>query len=182
MDLNQKTSPTAPYECCAQEMPKECTGACAQLEKELAVCKEGANEWKDKFLRLTADFENYKRRAEKERANWVSSAQAEMLRQLLPIADTVDRALADAHKTAQTPEMKIWLAGFAMIGDALHKFLRSNEVTEITDTAAFDPQFHEAIVSVQAEGKAAGDIVAVLEKGYLFKGELLRPAKVSVAK
>ncbi len=182
MDFDQNPTHCPEQTCCSQEVPKPCTGKCSQLEQELAVCREQTSDWKDKFMRLSADFENYKRRGEKERGQWMASAQAELLRQLLPSVDTLDRALSDSGKAEQTPQMQTWLAGFKMIGDALHKFLRSHEVTEITQIAEFDPALHEAIMSVEAEGKNPGDIVAVLEKGYLFKDQVLRPAKVSVSK
>lgn len=69
-----------------------------------------------------------------------------------------------------------------MIAKALHKLLAAHGVEEIKQVTIFDPMLHEALVQVEMPGQPSGSIVEVLQKGYMFKGEVLRPAKVSVAK
>lgn len=153
-----------------------------QVEDQLAACHKETAEWKDKSMRIQADFENYKRRAEKERAQLFYSVKAEIVLPLLAIVDDVERALADAHSKERTHDMQAWLDGFILIGKSLTKMLDSFGVTPIADTAEFDPTKHEAIMSAPAtEQHPAGSIVAVLQKGYMLNGNVLRPAKVSVA-
>ncbi len=145
---------------------------------ELDQCKLAVEEWKNKFLRAQADFDNFTRRIEREKVTWLRFGQAALLKDLLPIVDNVDRALASQSKT---PDLQQLLIGFELIGKEFHKFLTAQGVEEIKHVATFDPQLHEALMRVESHEHKPGEIVAVLEKGYLFKGEVLRPAKVSVA-
>lgn len=152
----------------------------ATMTEKLTACQAELMVWQEKFLRSNADFQNFKRRSEKEQALWMQSAQADLLKGLLPIVDDVDRALAEYNKQEQAPENTAWIAGFQMIGLSLHKFLKKSGVEEV-DATVFDPSKHEAIALVPAADKKQGDIVEVLQKGFIFKGELLRPARVAVA-
>jgi molecular chaperone GrpE len=149
---------------------------------ELESCRAQVAEWKDKCMRISADFENFKRRSQLERATWMDSAQASILVKLLPIVDNFERAIAQAEEEQEkNPEFQAWLSGFVMMYESLKKILKDSGVTEITDTA-FNPEFHEALMQVDSDEHESGEIVAVLEKGYRFKDTVLRPAKVSVAK
>lgn len=158
------------------------TSRCSSLEAQLQTCQKELNEWRDKAMRSYADFENFKRRSEKERMQWMLTAQKEILTSILSIVDDVERALVELQKKEHTPEMDVWFSGFSMIAQSLQKMLKQWHVNEITAIEQFNPELHEAIISVEAEGKQHGDIVAVLQKGYLFNDDVLRPAKVSVAK
>jgi molecular chaperone GrpE len=148
----------------------------SSLEQQLKECHAQKDEWKDRFLRTAADFENFKKRSEKERMLWMSTAQSAVLQDLLTIVDDFDRAFAQPADASNAR------AGFELIYKALQKMLEKYGVTEIKDASHFDPAKHEAIMQVEAANKQSGDIIQVLQKGYLFKGEVLRPAKVSVAK
>ena len=101
-----------------------------------------------------------------------------MLRDIVAIVDDFDRAFNDLKKTGS---LDARLSGFEFIYKALHKLLAMYGVEEITQTEQFDPEIHEAISYEPVHDKASGTIIAVLEKGYRFKGTVLRPAKVSVA-
>lgn len=142
--------------------------------KHLAECQTQVNEWKDRALRTAADYENFKKRSEKERLMWISNAQSSVLLDLISIVDDFDRAFAQPSDQSR--------AGFELIYKSLQKILQKYGVQEIKDVAQFDPVKHEAIMQVETPDHKQGDIVQVLEKGYAFKGEVLRPAKVSVAK
>lgn len=144
------------------------------LEHELKECKAQKEEWRERFLRLAAEFENYKKRAEKERTQWIQNAHALLLGDILAIVDDFDRAFAQQGYEGNT--------GFELIHKALQKMLEKYGVTEIKDISHFDPMMHEAIMQVEDAGKSSGEIAQVLQKGYLHKGEVLRPAKVSVVK
>ncbi len=147
--------------------------------KELTQCKLELQTAKDAFVRLGADFENYKKRILKEQAQWLTTIQMDFLRGLLSIVDNFDRAFA---QPTATEECKNLLMGFSLIYRELQKFLKDQQVHELVVGEQLDPELHEAIMQVDAPEKESGMIVGVLEKGYTFKNQLLRPAKVSVAK
>jgi molecular chaperone GrpE len=148
----------------------------------LQACQQELLNWKERSLRLTADFENYKKRAEKEKAQWVKMAQSAILTDLLNIVDDFDRAFGYIQENPAVEEMQPWLDGFALTHKAIIKLLQKYDVVEIKDHEIFDPMIHEATMQVDSPEHISGAVVAVLQKGYMLKGEVLRPAKVSVAK
>lgn len=153
-----------------------------ELRSSLDVCKQNCQEWKDKYVHVSADLQNYKRRIEKEQALWIDRAQGDVLVRLLSIVDDFDRALSEHYNRERTPELDQWLKGFELIGKELYKCLQDMQVTEIKDTIYFDPTLHEAIVQVEDAQRSSGEIVDVIQKGFMFKDRVLRPAKVTVAK
>lgn len=148
----------------------------------LDLCKAELLQAQEKQMRTMADFENYKRRNDQERMRWAQSAQAKILTDLLTIIDDFDRAYAEHAKKEQTPELASWLQGFELIGKSLHKLLDTYQVKKIDIAKEFNPELHEAIVQVESETHNSGDIVEILQNGFTFKGDLLRAARVSVAK
>jgi molecular chaperone GrpE len=151
------------------------------VDAELTSCKAQLEEVKNRLMRATADFENFKKRLEKERGQWAYTAQAAVLNDLLPIVNDFERALTESQKQATVAELKAWLVGFEMIRKSLYKLLHKYEVEEITDFSVFNPELHEALMRVESHDHKSGEVVAVLEKGFTFRGQVLRPAKVSVA-
>jgi molecular chaperone GrpE len=158
------------------------------VAKQLADCQTQVNEWKDRALRTAADYDNFKKRAEKERVMWITGAQSSVLLDLISIVDDFDRAfasgvpfiLSSSKDGGQAADQS--RAGFELIYKSLQKILEKYGVVEIKELSHFDPVKHEAIMQVESADHKPGDIVQVLQKGYMFKGEVLRPAKVSVAK
>jgi molecular chaperone GrpE len=138
-------------------------------------------ESKEKVLRVSADFENFRRRMDKERAQWMQTAQSEVLDDLLDVVNDVDRALTELRKKEHGNDQAVWLAGFELIQKSLQKMLTQYEVQEITQVRTFDPQLHEALLRVASPEHQSGDIITVMERGFMLKGNVLRPAKVSVA-
>ncbi len=153
-----------------------------QEDAQLQVCKKERDEWKDRTLRATADFVNYKKRVEKEQALWSRRAQAAILTDLLDTVDDFDRAIAEHEKKERTPELDAWLAGFELIRNKFTKLLSKHNVIEIEQIKTFDPQLHEALVHLESKEHKPGQIIEVMQKGYLIKDQVLRPAKVSVSK
>lgn len=149
---------------------------------DLDQCRQEMLQWKERCVRITADFENYKRRNEREQASWIRSSKMAVLRNLLGVIDDIERALADCAKRQRTPDNDSLISGVEMMGASFHKFLETADVTEITDLVTFDPLLHEAIAHVDAPEYDSGSIVEVFQKGYLFSDQVLRPAKVGVAK
>jgi len=148
----------------------------------LQACQKELETYKDKFVRVAADFKNFKGRVEKEKASWIHIAQSELMHDLLSIVDDFDRALQEKKEQAVSEEVAAFLDGFVMIRKSLYKFLENYKVAEITEIKQFDPNLHEAIAQVDSDKHESGDIVEVLQKGFMFKDLVLRPAKVVVAK
>jgi len=160
-------------DCC-----ENCDNSCQVLDD----CKRELEQVKEKLVRVTADLQNFKKRVEKEKFQWMFIAQSELISNLLSIVDDFDRALAEKKKEDISPELVAFLDGFAMISKSLYKFLEKYNVMEITETKRFDPNIHEAISQIDSPDHKAGDIVDVIQKGFMLKDKLLRPAKVVVAK
>jgi len=154
----------------------------SETEQKLQACQTELADWKDRFMHVTADMQNYKRRMESERVMWAHRAQEKVLLGLLAIVDDFDRALAEHEKVEHTEDLDAWLQGFELIGKSLYKYLASVGVQPIEQVNTFDPELHEAVVQIEAADKASGDIVEVMLKGYMFNDAVLRPAKVVVAK
>ena len=145
-----------------------------------AECAQSCAELQDKLLRVTADFQNYKMRTERERMQSIQVGQMVVLTKLLSIVDDVERAIDEAKK--QNKADLNWLTGFELIAKSLHQLLADYRVYPIEQIKAFDPELHEALAQVDAPDHQSGDIVAVLQKGYVMDGRVLRPAKVTVAR
>lgn len=148
--------------------------------KELANCQQELGQWKDRAHRIGADFENYKKRVDREKAQWVAMAQSNILLDLLTIVDDFDRAL-DQARNNPSDQIKTILEGLELTKKSLDKLLTKYDVTEIKETKEFNPEFHEAVMNVESSTEPSGSVVQVLQKGYMLKEQVLRPAKVSVA-
>lgn len=150
------------------------------LDNDLENCMQELQEWKSRFVRVSADLENFRRRVEKERIDWMRVAQAEVLQDLLSVVDDFDRALQEGEKSDS--DIASFLEGFSLISKSLYKLLEKYGVTEITEHKTFDPNLHEAIAQVDSPDHQSGEIVQVMQKGFMLKDKVLRPAKVTVAK
>jgi len=143
----------------------------AQLEKEVA-------EYKDQWLRAAADYKNFKRRTDQERADLIRGASAGLVLKLLPVVDDLERALSSA-----TPDIEAtpWYGGFKLIPQKLQTVLESEGVTPIQALGQdFDPNFHEAVIYEAAGEGQEGKVVAELQKGYKLRDRVLRPTMVKV--
>jgi len=149
---------------------------------ELDVCRQELAETKEKLVRVSADLLNFKKRVEKEKIQWMSIAQSELLHDILPVIDDFDRALQEQEKKELSDELKAFLDGFSMIYKSLYKFLEKNKVSVIAETKLFDPEIHEAISQIESPDHKSGEIISVAQKGFMLKDKVLRPAKVVVAK
>ncbi len=137
---------------------------------------------KDQLVRIGADFQNFKKRTERDRLSLSQAMAADIFLGLLPVIDNFDRALEHAKKTDNNPELASWLAGFEMIYKSLNDFLKKNRVEPIEQLQTFDPNLHEALMQVEDSGKESGAIIQVFERGFMLDNRVLRPAKVSVAR
>lgn len=150
-------------------------------QKALQQCQLELQEWKDRFLRTSADFENFKRREEKTRLQVTRYAQIECITGLLPIVDNFERALKQKKQEEIPADLKSWFEGIILIDKDLQKYFATIGLEEIKEKNEFDPQLHEAVMTVESTTVSSGHIVDVLQKGYRFKDFVVRPAKVSIA-
>jgi molecular chaperone GrpE len=150
--------------------------------EELMKCQQDVAVWKDKYVRITADFENLRRRTYKEQEQALWRAQADIIAPLLAVIDNFDRALDDIAKRTTQEESQSTLSGMALIRKELASLCERAGVQEMVPTEHFDPSQHEALASIDSSTHTQGNIVQIFQKGYLLKGQVLRPAKVSVAR
>ena len=131
----------------------------------------------DRLLRLAADFDNYKKRAARERAEYVALANERLLKELLPILDDLERALnaAEQHEEAQLED------GVRLVHRSLASLLEKQGVKEIATDGKFDPHVHEALLAQPSEEAEQGDVIDVIQKGYTLGDRVVRPARVIVA-
>ncbi len=138
--------------------------------------------YKEQYLRLNADMQNFKRRVDKERSEWMFIAQTDIVKAFFPVIDDLSRALDVTFTQEVSPEIKSWVDGLALMQKNIEKKLQELDIQEIVTTGKFDPERHEALMHVDSPSHQSGDIVHVLSKGYTFKGKVIQYAKVSVAK
>ncbi|MFA6065909.1 MAG: nucleotide exchange factor GrpE [Candidatus Babeliaceae bacterium] len=150
-----------------------------QSELALKECQEKLQVAQEKYSYLVADFDNFRKRTEKDRLTWMQTAQKGVIDDVLVVLDNFDRVYADLAQLQDTDKSRF--AGFELIHKDIAKFLSRYDITEITDITVFDPEYHEAVMQVADTGKEPGTIINVLKKGYKRKDSVLRPAQVSVA-
>jgi len=151
-------------------------------DTKLIECQTQLQECQLKYMHAMADLQNFKNRVEKERAIWISSAQAEVLKKLLNIIDDFDRAIVQSTpKEDDSKEVGDIKMALGMMHKAFHKFLDSVGVSIIPVSISFDPEKYEAIMQVISDSHQSGEIVSIIENGYMLGAVVLRPAKVSIA-
>ena len=147
-----------------------------QVEEEQQQ-PEPEQEQDDRLLRLAADFENYKKRAAREREEYVALANARLLAELIPVLDDLERALvaAEQHEEGQLEE------GVRLVHRSLASLLERHGIELIETEGKFDPHVHEALLSQPVEGAESGSVLDVVQKGYKLGDRVVRPARVIVA-
>jgi len=153
-----------------------------KVQDELVQCKDEVALWEEKYKHLAADFANFKKRLEKDRLQSQILMHTMIFSDLLTVLDNIDRAFAEIEKSVLSQEKKAWLDGFVMIRNSFRKILEKYGINEISFSKIFDPEQHEAVMHVASEQHNPGEIVEILEKGYMMNDRVLRPAKVSIAK
>ncbi len=149
------------------------------LETQLLEAKAKAAEYLDGWQRARADFVNYRKRSEQERADAYQNASVETLRKLLPVIDDFDRALANVPADKANDDV---IKGFNLIHRKLLTLLENAGIKVINPAGeVFNPAYHEAIGQDESSDVPSGHISTVLQKGYLHGDKVLRPALVRVA-
>ena len=146
-------------------------------EEKPAEENKQAEDLQTQYLRLAADFQNYRRRTENTRSEAYQDAKIEIVSKLLEVIDNFERAMDAAPADDKFAE------GMALILKQLLDLLKSNNVEEIEALGKpFDPNFHNAVMTEEAEGTESGTITKVFQKGYILNSKVIRPAMVIVAK
>jgi len=171
----EKAAPPAPEPIAVVELTPP------QIEELKAHAAKADENW-ERLLRTTADFENFKKRAARERIETAQSAAAALIQKLLPVLDHIEMAQAVAQ-TAKDDKFASLQAGVAMIQQQLKTVLTETGLEEIDAAGkAFDPALHEAVSQQETSEIPEGHVFLQLRKGYKLRERLLRPATVIVAK
>ena len=149
------------------------------LEAELAKAKAKAEEHYDHLLRLQADFDNFRKRSQKEKVELIKYASEHLVGELLPVLDNFDRAVSAAKAN---PDFASFSQGVEMILRQMQAAL-SKEGLKAMETVGqpFDPNLHEAVLRVASEEHPENTVVEELQKGYYLKEKVLRPCMVKVS-
>jgi molecular chaperone GrpE len=154
------------------------------LELQLQQALEEAADLKDRMLRLAADYENFKKRSDRERATAMKYAGEHIFREILPVVDNLERAVGQGVVEGASAEQNLagLLEGVELTLKSLSTSLEKFEVTPITSVGEpFDPNKQEALTMESSETIPADHVLAEFEKGYFYKDRLLRAAKVIVS-
>jgi molecular chaperone GrpE len=164
--------PDEPMTDAAPEIVAPDASPIAELERE-------RDDYKDRWMRKTAEFDNYRRRIERERREQADQAVVDLLQDLLSVVDDFDRALTvDAGESGGA-----YRKGVELIHGKLHDLLRRHGVKPLEALGAdFDPNVHQAVMHEASPDHREGEVIGELRKGYTINDRLLRPAMVKVAK
>ncbi|HIV48542.1 nucleotide exchange factor GrpE [uncultured Helicobacter sp.] len=136
------------------------------------------DELKDQYVRAFADFENTKKRLEREKYQSLEYANERFGIDLLPVLDTLQKAL----ESAQAAEQQAIVQGLELTLESFYKVLSKHGIEHIPTDGEFDPNLHECLMQVPDPARQNGEIAQILQNGYTYKGRVLRPAMVSIVK
>ncbi|MBM6994931.1 heat shock protein GrpE [compost metagenome] len=180
-DLQQTPEPDARQEevvdepqIAAEEVTAD-AGASAELEKLRAESED----YQQRLLRTQADFDNFRRRTVKEKEELGKYASAKLITELLPVIDNFERALSSS---GESTDANSYIKGVEMIFRQLEGVLKAEGLIPMeAEGQPFNPEFHQAIMQVESDEHEEGIVVEVVQKGYLLKDKVLRPAMVKVS-
>jgi molecular chaperone GrpE len=159
-----------------ESIEQEMKAAAEQAAGDAPVAETARDDFKDRYLRTLADFDNFRKRAEREKQDFRKYAVAETIRDLLPVLDNFDRALDHAEQGDDFHK------GVLLIYKQLYDVLQRHGLKPIEESGVhFDPNIHEAVVREEDASVPSHTVTAILQKGYFLHDRLLRPAMVKVA-
>lgn len=146
------------------------------LKRKLAEAEAKTSEFRDSWMRSQAEFQNYKKRLERDNELTYVSMKGDIVKKVLPVLDDLERALQNR------PADNSWSNGIELIARKLQNVLDSEGIQRIeAEGMEFDPNFHEAISHEPADGVKSGFVIAVVQNGYMLGERVIRPALVRVA-
>jgi len=162
---------------------KKCEASKKKCECKECHCEENEQKIKDlenALLRSHSDLINYRKRKDEETQRMLKYASEDLIKSLLPVIDNFERAIMLDDENLDD-ELSKFLTGFKMIYGSLENILRENEVTSIDGiNKPFDPTYHQAVLTEKTEDES-GTVIDVMQKGYIYKGKVIRPAMVKVS-
>lgn len=163
-----------------ENTPGDDQNSVESLTQRLQEKEKEAAENYDKYVRAVAEMENYKKRAVRDRADSLKYGQENLIRDILPLVDNLDRAMEHA---CNSNDFEAFKAGLQLIQNQLSGCLGKQGVEPIQAIGLdFDPNVHQAVLQVESPEHGHNQVVEEFEKGYLLNGRLLRPSKVSVCR
>jgi molecular chaperone GrpE len=178
-DTEEKVEATYSADAETVEAEKVAQEQVSEVELELGQLRKESEENYQRYLRAQADFDNFRRRSRQEKEEFAKYASLKVIEQLLPVVDNLERALI-AGKDGN--DYEAFLKGVEMISRQLDQTL-ANEGLQAMNAVGqpFNPEFHQAIMQVESEEHEEGIVVEEVQKGYLLKDKVLRPAMVKVS-
>ena len=162
----------------SDKIPKKAHLKKTSTAENLKSLTDQLDQEKQKFIRLFAEFENYKKRTSKERVDLFKTANKELMISILPVKDDFDRAFKEIYKNKNKSDFE----GFILIHNKFNEVLKKNGLLEIEDLigSSFNSEVHEAISQIPCDKKDKGKIIEVIEKGYSLGDKIIRFPKVIV--
>ena len=146
------------------------------LKTRLAEAESKTSEYRDSWMRSQAEFQNYKKRLERDNELTYVSMKGDIIKKILPVLDDLERALQNR------PSDNAWANGIDLIARKMQNILDSEGIKRIeAEGTEFDPKFHEAISHEPADGVKSGFVISVVQNGYMLGDRVIRPALVRVA-
>lgn len=159
------------------------TGQAADLRTSLEAKEKEASENYDRYLRAMADLDNYRKRAARDKEDAIKYGNEKLIKDILPIMDSLDRALHQASEVSVRNNFEAFQQGLELIHSQILGCLERNGVAKIAAKGEeFDPERHQALMQVETPEMEGNRVVDEYESGYTLNGRLLRPSKVSVSK
>lgn len=150
-----------------------------ELQKKIEELEKQSTEWKEKFLRKAAEFENYKRRTENDQLNIINYAAESFIKKILPIVDDFERSLEHINDSNDYEKLK---EGVQLIYNKLIKVLEEQGVKKIEAVGKpFDVEYHEALMQREDPSVPPHTVLDELEKGYMYRDKVIRHSKVVVS-
>ena len=147
-------------------------------EEQPAEAPPSEPDWKDRYARAMADFDNFRKRTARDREDLVKFAASDVLKDILPTVDNLARALDEAKDKADDP----FVAGVKLVYDGLIKALADHGATPLDSAGEpFDANFHEALAQLPSEDVEEGHVINEVKRGWMLNGKLLRAAQVVVS-
>ncbi len=166
------------------KMYRKLRGRLKELTGQSNLYRQMADENFDKYLRAMADLDNYRKRTAKEYLEKEGDANRNLVAKVLPVLDNLDRALTSSKELCDRNEgFKSFHLGIQMIDQQIHKILEAEGLLVLkSEGQPFDPNKHEAILAVESRDHPPDTVINEVEKGFLFRDKIIRPARVTVSK
>lgn len=162
----------------AEESAEQEADTAGAAQAELETLRKQADENLERYLRVQADFDNFRRRSRQEKEDFAKYASSKLVEQLLPVLDNFERAIQSSKDSKDFDSL---LKGIEMTFRQLDQVLEQEGLKRMEAAGQpFNPEYHQAIMQVESEEHEEGTVVEELQKGYLFKDKVLRPAMVKV--